>query len=100
MTKSDLIELLSEKGKLPRKQAEMIVERVFDAMIDSMRSGDRIEIRGFGSFKVKTYKAYQGRNPKTGDKVAVKPKRLPFFKVGKELKEMVDASLAKPTKSS
>ena len=100
MTKSDLIELISLKANLPRKQAEMIVERVFEAMVESLRAGDRIEIRGFGSFKVKQYKSYQGRNPKTGDKVAVKPKKLPFFKVGKELKELVDGSLTKSSKAS
>src|SRR6267142_7115538 len=90
MTKSDLIEKLAEQGKLSKKQAELIVAHVFDSMTAAMRAGDRIEIRGFGSFKVKHYKPYVGRNPKTGDKVEVKPKKLPFFKVGKELKELVD----------
>jgi integration host factor subunit beta len=91
MTKSDLIEKLSEQGKLSKKQAETIVAHVFDSMTAAMKAGDRIEIRGFGSFKVKHYKPYVGRNPKTGEKVEVKAKKLPFFKVGKELKEMVDA---------
>src|SRR5262245_1488650 len=90
MTKSDLIEKLADQGKLSKKQAEMIVGHVFDAMTAAMKAGDRIEIRGFGSFKVKLYKPYVGRNPKTGDKVPVKSKKLPVFKVGKELKEMVD----------
>ncbi len=90
MTKSDLIERLSEQGKLSKKQAETIVDHVFNSMTEAMKTGDRIEIRGFGSFKVKSYKPYVGRNPKTGDKVEVSPKKLPFFKVGKELKEMVD----------
>ncbi len=90
MTKSDLIEKLAEQGKLSKKQAEMIVAHVFDSMTAAMKAGDRIEIRGFGSFKVKHYKPYVGRNPKTGDKVEVKSKKLPFFKVGKEMKEMVD----------
>ena len=90
MTKSDLIERLSIQGKLPRKQAEMVVELIFDSMIEAMKAGDRIEIRGFGSFKVKDYKSYTGRNPKTGESVKVAPKRLPFFKVGKSLKERVD----------
>lgn len=90
MTKSDLIEKLSEQGKLSKKQAETIVAHVFDAMMEAMKAGDRIEIRGFGSFKVKSYKPYTGRNPKTGEKVQVRSKKLPFFKVGKELKEMVD----------
>ena len=75
---------------MPKKQAEMIVECVFDSMIEAMKNGDRIEIRGFGSFKVKDYKSYQGRNPKTGEKVFVEPKKLPFFKVGKELRELVN----------
>ena len=90
MTKSDLIEKLAEQGKLSKKQAEMIVALVFDSMTEAMKMGERIEIRGFGSFKVKHYKPYVGRNPKTGEKVEVKSKKLPFFKVGKELKEMVD----------
>ena len=90
MTKSDLIEKLAEQGKLSKKQAEMIVALVFDSMTAAMKSGERIEIRGFGSFKVKNYKPYVGRNPKTGEKVEVKSKKLPFFKVGKEMKEMVD----------
>jgi len=90
MTKSDLIEKLAENSKLPKKQAEAIVDLVFAQMIDAMKMGDRIEIRGFGSFVVKDYKPYTGRNPKTGDKVEVKSKKLPFFKVGKEMKERVD----------
>ncbi|MEZ4818503.1 MAG: HU family DNA-binding protein [Bdellovibrionota bacterium] len=90
MTKSDLIEKLSIKAKLPKKQAEMIVHLIFDSMIEAMRADDRIEIRGFGSFKVKEYKPYTGRNPKTGDQVQGRAKKLPFFKVGKALKERVD----------
>ena len=90
MTKSDLIERLAESGKLPKKQAEAIVDLVFESMIGAMKGGERIEIRGFGSFVVKDYKPYVGRNPKTGEKVEVKSKKLPFFKVGKEMKERVD----------
>ena len=97
MTKSDLIEKLSEQGRLSKKQAEMVVALVFDSMMSAMKSGDRIEIRGFGSFKVKHYKPYVGRNPKTGEKVEVNPKKLPFFKVGKELKELVDHKISSPT---
>lgn len=92
MTKSDLIETLSQKANLPKKQAEMIVDLVFNSMTQALKDGDRIEIRGFGSFKVKNYKPYQGRNPKTGEKVSVQAKKLPFFKVGKELKELVDSN--------
>lgn len=93
MTKSDLIEKLSVDAKLPKKQAEMIVNLIFDSMIEAMRADDRIEIRGFGSFKVKEYKPYTGRNPKTGEQVRVGSKKLPFFKVGKALKERVDEKL-------
>ena len=91
MTKSELIESVAEKLDLPKGKSEMIVNIIFDSMEDSLVRGERIEIRGFGSFEVRHYKAYSGRNPRTGAKVEVKPKRLPFFKVGKELKERVDA---------
>ena len=90
MTKADLINVIAEKAKLQHKQAEVIVNLVFDMMIDALRKDDRIEIRGFGSFVNRQYGSYKGRNPKTGQVVNVEPKRVPFFKVGKELKEMVD----------
>jgi len=90
MTKSELIEAVADKLKLPKGKAELIVNCVFDAMETALKSGERIEIRGFGSFEIRHYKAYEGRNPRTGAKVDVKPKRLPFFKVGKELKERVN----------
>src|SRR5271170_1240268 len=90
MTKSDLVDSVSNKLQLPRGKAELIVNGVFDCMERALRSGDRIEIRGFGSFEIRHYKAYEGRNPRTGDPVGVQPKRLPFFKVGKELKERVN----------
>lgn len=90
MTKADLINVIAEKAKLQHKQAEMVVNLVFDMMIEALMKNDRIEIRGFGSFVNREYGAYQGRNPKTGEVVHVDPKRVPFFKVGKELKEMVD----------
>lgn len=90
MTKSDLIEKLAEKLKLPVSTAEMIVNTVFDSMVEAMQREDRIEIRGFGSFEIRHYKSYQGRNPKSGEAVHVNPKKLPFFKVGKELEERVD----------
>ena len=89
-TKSDLIELLSARAKLPRPTAELVIDIVFDQMISAMKRGERIEIRGFGSFEVRHYKAYQGRNPRTGESVHVPPKKLPFFKVGKELRERVN----------
>ena len=91
MTKADLINVIAEKARLQHKQSEEVVNRVFDMMTDALKKDDRIEIRGFGSFVNRTYESYQGRNPKTGEVVQVPPKRVPFFKVGKELKEMVDA---------
>lgn len=90
MTKADLINVIAEKAKLQHKQAEVVVNMVFDMMADALKKDDRIEIRGFGSFVNRNYGSYQGRNPKTGQVVQVPPKRVPFFKVGKELKEMVD----------
>jgi integration host factor subunit beta len=90
MTKADLINLVAEKVNLQNRQSEMVVNLVFDLMSDTLKKDDRIEIRGFGSFVNRVYGAYEGRNPKTGELVRVEPKRVPFFKVGKELKEMVD----------
>ena len=90
MNKADLITMLSEKENIQLKVAKVIVDLLFDGMKDSLSRGERIEIRGFGSFVVKNYGSYRGRNPKTGRSVDVPPKRLPFFKVGKELKEMVN----------
>jgi integration host factor subunit beta len=91
MTKSDLIDVLCETQKMPKGRAELLVNVIFDSMEASLKRGERIEIRGFGSFEIREYRAYEGRNPRTGSSVAVKPKRLPFFKVGKELKERVNA---------
>lgn len=91
MTKSELIEHVSEKLKLPNGKAEQIVNCVFDSMVKALKEGEGIEIRGFGSFTVREYKAYEGRNPRTGETVHVAPKRLPFFKVGKDLRERVNA---------
>ena len=90
VTKSDLIETVAQKLHLPKGKAELIVNCVFDSMEESLKKGERIEIRGFGSFEIRHYKAYEGRNPRTGDPVGVHPKRLPFFKVGKELNERVN----------
>jgi integration host factor subunit beta len=89
MNKSELIETLSVKKGISYKKAEEIINAIFDSMSQSLIEGKRIEIRGFGSFVVKEYTAYTGRNPKTGESISVKPKKLPFFKVGKELKERV-----------
>ncbi len=90
MNRSDLINELKNQTLLSRKDAEKFVETFFGAVSDTLMKNDRVEIRGFGSFTVKKYKPYVGRNPKTGTKINVPPKKLPFFKVGKELKEMVD----------
>jgi integration host factor subunit beta len=95
MTKSGLIEEVAKRTPhISKKDTEVVVNTIFDAMIESLRGGDRIEIRGFGSFQVKIREARDGRNPKTGEPVHISAKRTPFFKVGKELKEMVDSSPA------
>ncbi len=90
MTKSELIEQVSELLKLPTGKAEQIVNCIMDSMVTALQEGDGIEIRGFGSFTVREYKAYEGRNPRTGETVHVAPKRLPFFKVGKDLRDRVN----------
>ncbi len=92
MNKSELMEALALDQNLPVKTAEAIVSTVLDAMIETLVNGGNVEIRGFGSFTVREYQSYDGRNPKTGKKIEVKPKKLPFFKVGKELREAVDRS--------
>ncbi|PLX86132.1 MAG: integration host factor subunit beta [Desulfuromonas sp.] len=90
MNKSELVEALANEKNLTYKKSEEIVSIIFDAMSEELSVGGRIEIRGFGSFVVKDYKAYMGRNPKTGEVIEVRPKKLPFFKVGKELRERVN----------
>ena len=90
MNKLDIIQLLSKDIDIPLRKADEIVNKVFETMSDALLSGDRIEIRGFGSFEVRKYDGYTGRNPKTGEEKAVLPKKLPFFKVGKDFKEKVN----------
>lgn len=90
MNKSQLVDALSQRIGLTQKKAEEVINVVFSAMTDALRNNERIEVRGFGSFMVKQYGSYMGRNPKTGESIHVSPKKLPFFKVGKELKERVD----------
>ena len=90
MNKSQLIESLAKQEGLTLKKAEMVVNTFFGSIEEALIAGDRVEIRGFGSFTVKNYDGYQGRNPKTGEVIEVAKKKLPFFKVGKELKERVD----------
>jgi integration host factor subunit beta len=92
MTKSELVEAISARGELTKARAELVVNCIFDAMVHALQAGEGIEIRGFGSFSVRPYKPYAGRNPRTGEPVPVPAKRLPFFKVGKELRELVNGS--------
>jgi integration host factor subunit beta len=94
MTKADLINKISEKAGITRVKAETVVNTIFDSMVEALMRDDRIEIRGFGSFVNRQYGAYQGRNPRTGEVINVGEKKLPFFKVGKELKEEVNNSTA------
>ena len=91
MTKAELVEEVANQSDLTKKDAEVIVQTVLDSITDSLQRGEKIELRGFGSFQVKVREAREGRNPKTGDPVHISAKRTPFFKVGKELKEMVDS---------
>lgn len=91
MNKSELIEALSLELEISARQAGSILETMLEAIMEAMERGDNIEIRGFGSFSVKTHPSYIGRNPKTGVQIKVSPKKLPFFKVGKELKERIDS---------
>jgi integration host factor subunit beta len=90
MNKSELVEKLAERAKITKKRAEQVVNLIFEQMTEALERGERIEIRGFGSFTNKSYDAYTGRNPRTGETIHVPAKKLPFFKVGKELKERVD----------
>ncbi len=90
MNRSELIITIKGKANLSRKDAEKVVDTFFAAIKETLSKGERVEIRGFGSFTVKNYKPYIGRNPKTGVQINVPSKKLPFFKAGKELKEMVD----------
>jgi len=90
MNKSDLIEALSKSEDLTKSKAEEVVSLFFGEVTNALVTGDRVEIRGLGSFKVKSHDGYKGRNPRTGKQIKVKPKKLPFFKCGKELKERVD----------
>ena len=91
MTRSELIEQLAMSKFISIRAAEWVIQEIFDSMTDTLVAGDRIEIRGFGSFEIREYEGYTGRNPKTGLEVSVGPKKTPFFKVGKELKERITA---------
>ena len=91
MNKSELVKALADQANISLDEATLVVNTFVDSMKDSLLEGGRVEIRGFGSFKVKEYGSYAGRNPRTGEKVAVEPMRLPFFRAGKELKEYLNA---------
>src|SRR5512135_524439 len=97
MTKADLIDEVSRLVELTRKDSEVIVETIFDSIVHSLRAGDKIEIRGFGSFRTRQRKPRVGRNPKTGDRVEVPPKKIPYFKPSKELKDLVNTAGAAPS---
>ena len=90
MNKSELIKTLSEENNISMEEAVIVVNTFFDSIRNELSQGNRVEIRGFGSFKIKEYEGYQGRNPKSGKQVKVQPKKLPFFRPGKELKEYLN----------
>lgn len=91
MTKADLVEKISEKIGLTKKQTELVVNTVLDSITNALANGNKVELRGFGSFRVRHRNFREGRNPKSGEKVQVPSKRVPFFKAGKELREMVNS---------
>ena len=90
MTKAELVEEVSRVSDLTKKHSEVIVETVFQSIIDALHRGEKIELRGFGSFRLRQREPRKGRNPKTGDKVDVPPKKVPYFKPGKELKDLLN----------
>jgi len=92
MTKADLVDSISQSAELSRKDSETVVDTVFESIVKSLRAGDKIEIRGFGSFRTRQRKARVGRNPKTGERVEVLAKTVPYFKASKELKDLVNGS--------
>jgi len=91
MTKADLIEEVAKQSSLTKKESELIVNTVFDNITEALVKGDKVELRGFGSFRIRHRNARKGRNPKTGSSVDVPEKRVPFFKVGKQLRELVNS---------
>ena len=96
MTKAELVDEVARVVQLTKKQAETIVNIVFDSIVESLRAGEKIELRGFGSFRLRSRKSRTGRNPKTGEKVEVPSKKIPYFKPGKELKELINKEPATP----
>jgi len=99
MTKADLIEEVSRVVEFTRKESEVIVEAIFSSVVKSLKDGDKIEIRGFGSFRTRQRQSRVGRNPKTGARVEVPAKRIPYFKPSKELKDLVNESAAAPVEA-
>jgi integration host factor subunit beta len=93
MTKAELVDEVARVVQLTKKQAEAIVNIVFDSIVESLRAGQKIELRGFGSFRLRSRKSRTGRNPKTGEKVEVPSKKIPYFKPGKELKELINKAI-------
>ncbi len=94
MVKSELMEMLSQRADVTLTKAEEVLDMFFNTISDTLGQGGRVEIRGFGAFTVRVYKSYEGRNPKTGEKISVPPKKLPFWKTGMELKQRVDSVLS------
>ena len=90
MNKLELIQAIADEAQIPKSEATRVVRIFFEQISDALQAGDRVEIRGLCTIFVKQYNGYMGRNPKTSERVAIKPKKLPFFKAGKELKERVD----------
>ena len=96
MTKAELVEDVARAAELTKKDAERLVEIVFESIIETLNQGEKIELRGFGSFRVRERGARRGRNPKTGDPVSIPAKRVPYFKPGKELKELINDDTHRP----
>ncbi len=100
MTKAELVEDVARAAELTKKDAERLVELVFESIIETLNQGEKIELRGFGSFRVRERGARRGRNPKTGDPVDIPAKRVPYFKPGKELKELINEEISAASSDS
>ena len=100
MTKADLVEKVAREAEMTKKDAEQLVEIVFESIVGTLNKGEKIELRGFGSFRLRKREPRKGRNPKTGDKVDVPPKRVPYFKPGKELKDLINREGEEPDGSA
>lgn len=98
MTKSELVDAITTQSSLGKTQIEAVINCIFTTLTDAMIQNRTIEIRGFGSWKIRSYSSYQGRNPRTGQRIPVSPKRLPFFKVGKELRKLINSTRNYPIK--